>query len=127
MKSGLVSLESIYSYLERLGYYPVEEGVGVLIEDWPVQFIPVAQSVQEEAVMQAEQVASGETHTFMFSAEHLAAELLRSGREKDYARVIALLKSEQMDIKLFRDIVTRHGLAEKWEWFADRFDLEDYD
>ena len=127
MKSGLVSLESIYSYLERLGYYPVEEGVGILIEDWPVQFIPVAQSVQEEAVMQAEQVAAGETRTFMFSAEHLAAELLRSGREKDYARVIALLKSEQMDIKLFRDIVNRHGLAEKWEWFAGRFDLEEYD
>src|SRR5882762_4916879 len=73
MKSGLVSLESIYSYLERLGYYPVEEGVGILIEDWPVQFIPVAQSVQEEAVIQAEQVASGETRMFVFSAEHLAA------------------------------------------------------
>ena len=44
--SGLVSLERIYSYLEKLGYHSVEEGVGILIEDWPLQFIPVAESVQ---------------------------------------------------------------------------------
>ena len=35
--SGLVSLEPIYAYLEKLGYYPVKEGI--MIEDWPVQFV----------------------------------------------------------------------------------------
>src|SRR2546425_13340637 len=62
-ESGLVTLEPIYSYLEKLGYHSVQEGVGILIKDWPVQFIPVAESVQEEAVVQARQVEHGETPT----------------------------------------------------------------
>jgi len=122
-ESGLVSLGSIYDYLENLGYHPVKEGV--LIEDWVVQFVPAFKSVQEEAVAQAEHVAYGETHTLLFSAEHLAAELLRSGRPKDYARVIALIESEQVDMMLFRDIISRHDLAKKWKEFAARFDLEE--
>src|SRR5438876_9703897 len=51
-QDGLVSLEPIYTYLENLGYHSVEEGIGVLIEDWPVQFLPASNSVQEEAVVQ---------------------------------------------------------------------------
>ena len=43
---GLLSLESIYSYLAKLGYKAVKEGV--LIEDWLVQFIPASESTQEE-------------------------------------------------------------------------------
>src|SRR6266478_938969 len=112
-ESGLVSLGPIYTYLENLGYHSVKEGV--LIEDWPVQFVPVFESVQEEAVAQAEHVAYGETYTLLFSSEHLAAELLRSGRPKDYARVVALIESEQVDMKVFRDIIRRHDLSEKWK------------
>ena len=41
---GLLSLESIYSYLAKLGYKAVKEGV--LIEDWLVQFIPASESTQ---------------------------------------------------------------------------------
>lgn len=61
----------------------------------------------------------------MFSSEHLAAELLRSGRPKDHARVVALLESEQMDLEVFHDIIRRHGLAEKWQEFAVRYDWEE--
>lgn len=75
-EGGLVSLEPIYSYLEKLGYHSVEEGIGIQIEDWPVQFIPVAESIQEEAVMHAQRVEHGNTPTLIFSADYLAAELL---------------------------------------------------
>jgi hypothetical protein len=121
-ESGLVSLAPVYGYLEKLGYLPVQEGV--LIEDWLVQFLPAFAGVQEEAIAQARRVAYGKTHTFIFSAEHLCAELLRSGRLKDQVRVITLLESEHMDMKVFRDLINRHGLTEEWKKLATRLNLE---
>jgi len=123
--SGLVSLERIYSYLEKLGYHSVEEGVGILIEDWPVQFIPVAETVQEEAVMQARQVEHGQTPTLIFTADYLAAELLRSGRPKDHLRVNDLIRFKHVDMETFREIVRRNGLDAKWKQFVSRYELEE--
>ena len=115
-------LERIYEYLEKLGYNAEREYIR--IEGWLVQFVPASESVQEEAVAQADRVAFAGEYTSIFSAEHLAAELLRSGRLKDLTRVLALLESRQMDMEVFRDIISRHGLAEKWQEFAMRYDLE---
>lgn len=123
--SGLLSLEPIYTYLEGLGYHSVEEGVGILIEDWPVQFLPASKSVQEEAVVQAEEVSFAQSRTYIFSAEHLATELLRSGRDKDLLRVIKLVKAGEVNMKVFREIIDRHGLIKKWTDVAARFDLEE--
>lgn len=124
-QSGLVSLEPIYTYLKKLGYDAVKEGV--VIGDWLVQFVPVFNSLQEEAVERAQRVPFGEEYTSLFSAEHLAAELLRSGRSQDYARTIGLIESEQMDMEAFREILRRHDLQEKWKEFLIRFDLEQYE
>jgi hypothetical protein len=120
---GLISFGHIYRYLEEQGYHPEKEYIR--IEDWLVQFVPASESVQEEAVADAKRVTFGATHTLIFSAEHLAAELLRSGRRKDNERVAALIESEQMNRKLFRDIIERHGLIDKWKVFAARYDLEE--
>lgn len=114
-ESGLLSLEPIYSYLARLGYTAVKEGV--LIEDWLVQFIPAGESTQVEALQNAHHVAYGETETRIFSPEYLAAELLRSGRLKDYVRVEALIQCGKMDMDIFQDLVGRHGLDDKWRKF----------
>jgi hypothetical protein len=120
--NGLVSFGRIYSYLEELGYHSDREYIR--IEGWLVQFVPASESVQEEAVAQANRVAFAGEYTSIFSCEHLAAELLRSGRLKDHTRVVALLESEQMDMEVFHDIIRRHGLAEKWKAFAVRYDWE---
>jgi hypothetical protein len=120
--NGLVSFGRIYSYLEELGYNTEREYIR--IEGWLVQFVPASESVQEEAVAKADRVAFAGEYTSIFSSEHLAAELLRSGRLKDHTRVVALLKSEQMDTEVFRDIIRRHGLTEKWKEFAVRYDWE---
>lgn len=121
--SGLVSLEPIYAYLANLGYYPVKEGI--LVENWPVQFVAPFKPIQEEAVMQARRVVYGKTPTLIFTAEHLAAELLRSGRPKDHARVINLIQSKQVNMEVFRDIVRRHDLTDEWDEFRFRHDLEE--
>lgn len=122
-ENGLVSLEPIYSYLAKLGYYPIREGV--LIEDWPVQFVAPFKSVQEEAIIEARQVTYGNTATLIFTAEHLAAELLRSGRPKDHSRVINLIQERKLDMVAFLDIVRRHDLADQWQDFKLRYDLEE--
>ena len=122
-QAGLVSLEPIYSYLKNLGYVPVKEGV--LIEDWLVQFIPTFESIQEEAISRSLRVTYGKTETNIFAPEYLAAELLRSGRRKDHARVIDLLEGNHVDMRLFREIIKRHGLVDKWKTFAKQFELEE--
>ena len=121
--AGLISLEPIYGYLNRLGYVPLKEGM--LIEDWLVQFIPTFEPIQEEAIAKSRRVTYGETETNIFTAEYLAAELLRSGRRKDHARVIALVERNRVDMKILRDIITRYGLTDKWKKFAKQFDLEE--
>src|SRR5437016_6243461 len=100
---GLISLEPIYSYLKNLGY--VSEKEGVMIEDWLVQFIPTFESNQEEAISKSLRVTYGTTETKIFGPEYLAAELLRSGRRKDHARVVALIEAKKVDMKLLRDII----------------------
>ena len=122
-EGGLISFGRIYSYLEELGYYPEREYIR--IEGWLVQFVFASESVQEEAVAQADRVAFAGSYTSFFSVEHLAAELLRSGRLKDLTRVVALVESEQMDRSIFLDIIRRHGLSVKWKKFATRYDLEE--
>ena len=75
-EAGLISLEPVYDYLKTLGYLPLKEGV--LIEDWLVQFIPTFEPMQEEAISKSRRVTYGETETNIFTADYLAAELLRS-------------------------------------------------
>jgi hypothetical protein len=120
---GLISLEPIYSYLKRLGYVSIKEGV--MIEDWLVQFIPTFESNQEEAISKSLIVTYGKTETKIFAPEYLAAELLRSGRRKDHVRVIALIEAKKVDMEILRDIVDRHRLSDKWKTFAKQFDLEE--
>jgi hypothetical protein len=122
-KAGLISLEPIYGYLQGFGYCPSKEGV--LIEDWLVQFIPTFAPLQEEAIAKSRRVTYGATETNIFTAEYLAAELLRSGRRKDHARVIALIEGNRIEMKELRDIISRHGLTEKWDRFAKQFELDD--
>lgn len=122
-EAGLISLRPIYGYLKNLGYDALKEGVQ--IEDWLVQFIPTFEPLHEEAISKSIQVTYGSTKTNIFTAEYLAAELLRSGRRNDYARVIALLKGQRVNMKTFRDILSRHGLSDKWKEFAGQFELEE--
>jgi len=120
---GLISLEPIYSYLKELGFTPLKEGV--VIEDWLVQFIPTFEPMQDEAISKSRRIKFGDTETNIFTAEHLAAELLRSGRRKDHLRVIALLESNHVNVQQLRSIINRYNLTEKWKKFARQFDLEE--
>jgi hypothetical protein len=120
--NGLISFGDIYAYLGKLGYRSEREYIR--IGAWLVQFLPASEPIQNEAVLKADRVAFAGDYTYMFSAEHLAAELLRSGRRKDNERVASLIESAAMDMDVFLDIIRRHGLTEKWKEFATLYDLE---
>ena len=59
--SGLLSLTPIYSELIQRGCIP--QGEFILVEGWPVQFLPVYNALTEEALAQAVEVEFGSTPT----------------------------------------------------------------
>jgi len=117
--SGLISTTPIYAYLTQRGYTP--QGECIVIEGWPVQFLPVYNKLTEEALAQAIDVEFGSMPTRVLSAEHLAAIMLQTGRPKDHARLVQFFEFDALDQAVLEDIVVRHGLTSRWEDFRRRF------
>lgn len=117
--SGLISLSPIFTYLKKRGY--ASQGECIIVEGWPLQFLPVYNSLVEEALERALEVKYGETPTRVLSAEYLAAIMLDTGRPKDHARLIQFFEFNVLDLTVLEDIVVRHGLKEDWETFRKRF------
>jgi hypothetical protein len=79
-------LAPIFSYLKDKGYVE-HQAEGVVIGGWPVQFLPVADDLDAEALAQAQELevgtADAAVKTRVLRAEHLVAIALRVGRPKD--------------------------------------------
>lgn len=117
----------IYDYLTARGYKT--EGEYLVIEDWPVQFLPPTGPLIEEAIAQAREVkleeeagtAAETARTFVFSAEHLVAIALQTGRAKDKARIIQFREAGKLDRVRLLDILQRHKLLDRWSRFEQQF------
>ena len=121
--SGLISLTPIYAYLTQRGYTP--QGEAIVVEDWPVQFLPIYDELTEEALAEAIAVEFGSTPTRVLSAEHLAAIMLKTGRPKDHARLTQFFEFDALNRAALEAIIARHGLGSKWASFRQRFLNED--
>ena len=73
-------------YLKARGYTEFRNE-GVVIEDWPVQFLPATTQLEREAYLNAEISNLDEVPVRVVLAEHLVAIMLSVGRPKDLARV----------------------------------------
>jgi hypothetical protein len=113
--TGLLSLTPIYEYLAGKGYE--SEGEAVMIEGWPVQFLPTYNPLVAEAVDDAAEIKFKRTPARVMSAEHLVAIMLQTGRAKDHARAAKFVEGEAVDVKKLEGIVARHGLTKKWREF----------
>lgn len=71
---------SIESYTEI-------RGEAIVVEDWPLQFVPTSDALEEEAYLNAEVFQLEETTVRVVLAEHLVAIMLKVGRAKDLARI----------------------------------------
>ena len=97
------------------------EGEYMVIEGWPVQFLPPGNALAEEALAQAIETDLDGVPTRVMTAEHLTAIALQTGRAKDHARILQLIESGALDADKLDEILKRHALVEKWERFGDKF------
>lgn len=121
-KNGLITLASIYEYLQKKGCKV--DGEHIVIEGIPVQFIPAYNKLVEEALNEAAEVKYKETETRIVRAEHLMAIMLQTYRPKDRERMLLILEEIQIDMLYLESILERHGLQEKWHKFTRRYNEE---
>jgi hypothetical protein len=121
-RGEVVTLSSIYEYLQKEGY--TVDGEHMDIKGIPVQFIPAYNELVEEALDQAVEVKYKQVKTRMVRVEHLLAIMLQTYRPKDRERMLLLLDEAQVDMPYLEDVSERHGLQEKWREFRRRYDEE---
>ena len=130
-KSGLMTLAPIFSYLENKGYCEHQSG-GIVIEGWPVQFLPVATELDAEALAEAREIevpiseTEGTVRTRVLRPEHIVATSLRVGGPKDFLRIIQFLEEQAVDLSLLSEVLARHGLEESWRSFCKRTGIHDH-
>jgi len=117
--TGLVTTIPGWDYLKDRGYTEIR-GEAIVVEDWPVQFIPVSNPLEEEAYLNATTLDFEGEPVRVFLAEHLVAIMLRAGRLKDLARVQMFLSQQAIDHELLQDIIVRHKLEKEWASFEHR-------
>jgi len=117
--SLIISPQPIFEYLKARGGRM--EGEYIVLDGWPVQFLPAASPLLEEALAQAGERDVAGTPARVFTAEHLAAIALQTGRAKDKARLLQFIEAGRLDLALFNAILVRHGLQEAWHRFENQF------
>jgi hypothetical protein len=117
--SMLLTLSPIYDYLTAHGHRI--EGEYVIVEGWPVQFLPPAGPLEEEAITQSVTVGVEGVSVSVMTAEHLVAIALATGRAKDYSRILQFIEAGALDTTRLDALLARHGLLAKWAAFGEKF------
>jgi hypothetical protein len=90
-QSLLISPKPIFDYLKARG--GTMDGEYIVVAGWPVQFLPVGNPLIEEALAQAVEKSVAGISAWVFTAEHLAAIALQTGRGKDKARPLQFVEN----------------------------------
>jgi hypothetical protein len=117
--SLLANPTPIFDYLKARG--GKMEGEYIVIAGWPVQFLPAANSLIEEALDQAVEKDVAGASMRVFTAEHLVAIALQTGRAKDKTRLLQFIETGALDPDRFQAILSRHGLKAAWQLFEKQF------
>ena len=102
-----------WDYLKARGYTKIEKE-GIVVEGWPVQFVPATTPLEREAYLNAQILNVGEVPVRVVLPEHLVAIMLNVGRPKDIARIKMFLSQDAVKLTALEDVINRHGLSEKW-------------
>lgn len=121
-QSGLILLTPIEKALAEMGYTERSD-VGYVIDGWPVQFLPVASELDEEALERAIELEIDLTgdaplKARCLRAEHVVAIAVKLGRLKDLARVQAFLEEEAVNLAALRGVLQKHNLMSNWQSFC---------
>ena len=115
----IVNPQRIFDYLTSHGHSL--KGEYVVIADWPVQFLPPTSPLVEEALREAVTVDVEGLPARVFTAEHLAAIALQTGRAKDKARLLQFVQAGALDAVRFEAILTQRNLLDRWRKFERQF------
>jgi hypothetical protein len=119
-KAGsLLTVSPIYDYLTARGFKAEKEYI--IIESWPVQFLPAGNALVEEALALAVETDLEDVRTWVMTAEHLTAVALQIGRTKDHTWILQFIESGTLAPDKLDQILARHGLLAKWEQFGHKF------
>jgi hypothetical protein len=102
-----------WEYLKARGYTKIENE-GIVVEGWPVQFLPATRPLEREAYDKAQVLDVEDVPVRVARPEHLVAIMLQVGRQKDIARIAMFLSQDAVEISALEDVINRHGLSEKW-------------
>ncbi len=128
--SGLVTLEPVFDYLRKAGYAEFKNE-GIVIEGWPVQFLPVASDLDAESLAEAMEIeieaGSGAppVRVRTLRAEHVVATALRIDRPKDRIRISQFLAEDAVDLAALRAVLDRHGMRGAWSKFCAQIGIAD--
>ena len=109
--SGLLTLAPIYDALTKLG--GIVEHEYIRFAEWPVQILPDANDLVREAIHGAKSTEFDGIPTRVFTAEHLCAVALQTGRAKDYLRVVMFLEANAVDRQSLEAMLKRYQLESK--------------
>jgi len=107
------------NYLKARGYTEWRNE-GIVIEGWPVRFMPVANALEREAYENAQEKNVDGVPVRVVLPEHLVAIMLQVGRLKDFARVDMFLSQQAVDVEALNDILKRHMLVDKFTEYRKR-------
>ena len=114
-KKGIITLSPIYDYLKKRGYRTYKEHI--IIEEIPVQFIPVYNKLVKEAVENAAEIKYKNTNARVLKAEYLIAIMLQTFRPKDKERIVKIMDESKINKKYLKEILGKYKLNEKFEHF----------
>jgi predicted nucleotidyltransferase len=118
-KEGLDVLAPIYDFAKERGYDTRAEAI--LIEGFPVQFIPAYNDLVRAAVDDAAILKYRGVEAKVVKVEYLIAIALQTGRAKDKERVIRLLDDAVIDRAILSGILESAGLTDKFKNFESQF------
>jgi hypothetical protein len=111
LREGMDELAPIYEFARGRGY--TEQAEALIIEGFPVQFIPAYNDLVREAVAEAGSLTCRGVGAKVVKAEYLVAIALQTGRAKDKERVVRLLDSDAVDRAALASILERFRLTER--------------
>lgn len=121
----LITTEPITEHLRGMGYVSWS-GDKLVIEGWPVQFLPAGTVLEQEAIDRAVGMPVGEgVLAAVPPAEYLMAIAINLGRPKDVVRLYQFHAWSAYEPAKLAALLAQHGLVAKWERMLQLFQSQE--
>lgn len=100
-------------YRELISLGGVVEREYVRFDEWPLQILTDANALIAEAIFSAVEVDYGGVPTRVFTAEHLCAIAIQTGRTKDILRVALFLEQNAVYVPALESVLKRYELRQR--------------